>query len=112
MNTSNQVRLWAAQRLSAMVLAICVIVHLITIIYAVRSGLSADQILARTQGNVAWLAFYGIFVIAVSIHGPIGLRSVFSEWLGWRGRSADVFLLLLAVVLAWLGFGAVWGVYA
>jgi len=112
MNTSNQVRLWAAQRLSAMVLGICVIVHLITIIYAVRSGLSADQILARTQGNVAWFAFYGIFVIAVSIHGPIGLRSVLSEWLGWRGRSADIFLLVLAVVLAWLGFRAVWGVYA
>ena len=43
-----QVRLWAAQRLSAAVLALCVLVHLATLIYAVRGGLSAAEILGRT----------------------------------------------------------------
>jgi len=44
-NIRSQVLLWTAQRASAAVLALCVVVHLITIIYAVRNGLSAAEIL-------------------------------------------------------------------
>jgi len=103
--------LWVAQRASAGVLAICVVVHLATMIYAVQGGLSAAEILARTRGNHAWLAFYSVFVLAVAVHAPIGLRAVLSEWLGWRGRSRDVFVVVLAVVLALLGMRAVAAVY-
>jgi fumarate reductase subunit C len=94
------------------VLAVCVVVHLATVIYAVQGGLTAAEILGRTRGNVAWLAFYGVFVAAVSVHAPIGLRAVFTEWLRWRGRSRDVFLLLLAVCLAWTGMRAAAAVFA
>ena len=38
--------LWLAQRASALVLALCVVVHLITIIYATRGGLSRRRVLA------------------------------------------------------------------
>ena len=79
--------LWFAQRASAAVLALCVIVHLITIIYATRGGLSGAEILARTRGNGAWLAFYVVFVLAVAVHVPIGLRTIATEWLGWSGSS-------------------------
>src|SRR5690349_21947921 len=82
--------LWILQRASAAVLALCVSVHLFTIVYAVRGGLSAAEILARTRGNNAWLAFYSLFVLAVAVHAPIGLRAIAIEWLGWRGRSRDV----------------------
>jgi hypothetical protein len=44
--------LWTAQRASAAVLAVCVAVHLVTVVYAVRGGLSAAEILARTRGSV------------------------------------------------------------
>lgn len=104
--------LWIAQRASAAVLAICVTVHLATIIYAVQGGLSAAEILARTRGNAAWLAFYAVFVLAVTVHAPIGLRSVLIEWLGWRGRSRDVFLLGFAVLLGWMGLRAAIGVFS
>jgi fumarate reductase subunit C len=104
--------LWIAQRASAAVLAVCVAVHLVTIVYAVQGGLSAAEILARTRGNVAWLAFYSLFVLAVTIHAPIGLRPVLGEWLGWRGRSRELFLLLFAGFLAWAGMRAVVGVFA
>ena len=103
--------LWIAQRASAAVLALCVAVHLATIIYAVQRGLSAAEILGRTRGSVGWLAFYSVFVIAVSVHAPIGLRSVLIEWLRWRGRSRDVVLLFLAAVLAWMGMRAVLAVF-
>jgi fumarate reductase subunit C len=103
--------LWIAQRASAVVLAFCVLVHLVTIIYAVNGGLSGAEILGRTRGNAAWLAFYTLFVLAVSVHAPIGLRSIFIEWLKWRARSRDFFLLAFAALLAWLGLAAAFSVF-
>ena len=103
--------LWLMQRISAGVLALCVTVHLATIIYAVQGGLSAAEILARTRGNAGWFAFYSVFVLAVTVHVPIGLRSVCSEWLRWRGRSRDLALLLFAAFLAWAGMRTVVGVF-
>ena len=112
MSVRGETRLWIAQRASAAVLALCVLVHLATMIYAVRGGLTGAEILARTRGSGAWLAFYSVFVLAVTVHAPIGLRAVLGEWLGWRGRSRDVALLLFAMLLAWMGMHAVMTIYA
>jgi len=103
--------LWAAQRASAALLALCVVVHLATMIYAVHSGLSAAQILERTRGNPVWLGFYSVFLLAVVVHVPIGLRAVLSEWLGWRGVSRDWLLTAFGAALAWLGARAILGVF-
>jgi len=108
----TQAVLWVAQRASAAVLAVCVVVHLVTIIYAVQGGLTASEILARTRGNTAWLAFYSVFVLAVSIHAPIGLRSVCIEWLRWRGASRDLVLWVFSAILAWAGMRAVLALFA
>ena len=55
-----QAKLWYAQRISAMILGLCVSIHLIIIFYAIRGGLSAEEILGRTQGNIAFAVFYEI----------------------------------------------------
>jgi len=107
-----QTLLWIAQRASAAVLAVCVLVHLATIIYAVQGGLSAAEILGRTRGNVAWLIFYTVFVVAAAVHAPIGLRSVLGEWARWRDKSRDVALLLFSLLLLVMGMRAVLGVFA
>jgi fumarate reductase subunit C len=104
--------LWVAQRASAAVLAVCVAVHLATILYAVQGGLSGAEILGRTRGNLAWASFYTVFVLAAAVHAPIGLRAVLGEWLGWRGRSRDAALALLALALLAMGLRAVAGVFA
>jgi fumarate reductase subunit C len=106
-NAPWEARLWLAQRLSAMVLALCVVVHLLTMIVVVRQGLSAEAILGRTRGSAGWGTFYALFVIAVSVHAPIGLRTVLGEWARWRGRSANVACALAAVILMVLGLRAV-----
>ena len=111
MNVKAQAVLWIAQRASAAVLGVCVLVHLATMIYAVRGGLAAADILARTRGNRAWFAFYALFVLAIVVHVPIGLRAVLGEWLGWRGASREAALVLLAVFLAFFGMKAVFGVF-
>jgi fumarate reductase subunit C len=103
--------LWVAQRASAAVLALCVLVHLATMIYAVRGGLTGAEILSRTHGNRAWLVFYSVFVLAVAVHAPIGLRPVLAEWLGWRGASREIVLAAFAIVLVVLGARAVMGVF-
>ena len=109
MNTRSQVLLWGAQRASAMLLAVCVLVHLITIIYAVRHGLSAAEILGRTRGSVAWALFYALFVVAVAVHAPIGMRNILAEF-GWRGRGVDVLMFVLALTLVMWGMRAVMAV--
>ncbi len=111
MNIRTQVLLWGAQRISAMVLALCVVVHLVTMIYAVRNGLTAAEILGRTQGNFAWAAFYTLFVAAVAVHAPIGLRTILSETLGWRGRSLEIAVLAAGIALALWGWRAVYAVF-
>ena len=112
MNARTQVLLWGAQRASAAVLAACVLVHLVTIIYAVRNGLSAAEILDRTRGSVTWTLFYATFVAAVAVHAPIGLRNVLAETCRWRGRSLDVSMLVAAAALAVWGWRAVYAVVA
>lgn len=111
MSARAQTLLWVAQRASAAVLGFCVLVHLATMVYAVRGGLTAAEILSRTRGSAAWLAFYALFVLAIVVHVPIGLRAVLGEWFRWRGASRDAALLLLALLLAFFGMRAVFGVF-
>jgi fumarate reductase subunit C len=103
--------LFLAQRATAVVLAFAVAVHLGTILYAVRGGLTAADMLARTHGNLWFLVFYGVFVVAVAIHAPIGLRNIMREWTAWRGTSLDIALALFAVLLLALGLRAVFAVF-
>ena len=110
MSARREAMLWVVQRATAVALAFCVVVHLATIIYAVRGGLSAGEILARTRGSLAWAAFYGVFVIAAAAHGSIGLRTVAIEWLGLRKSTAAVLMLASALTVAVLGLQAVYAV--
>jgi len=95
------------QRGSAAVLALCVVVHLATIIYAVRHTLTAEAIVARMHVSLFWPAFYALFVVAVAIHAPLGLRAIADEWLGLRGRATDAVLAVFALVLLGGGLYAV-----
>ena len=111
MSARRETILWVGQRVTAVVLAVCVLVHLATIIYAVRGGLTAAEILARTRGSTAWAAFYVIFVLAVAVHGAIGLRTVAAEWLGFRGEAAEFLMTVVGLLLAVMGLRAVVAVF-
>ena len=107
MSARREVVFWVAQRATAVVLALCVLVHLVTMIYAIRNGLTAAEILGRTRGNLAWGAFYSVFVIAAAIHGAIGLRTIAAEWLRWRGESAELATTIVGFALTIAGLRAV-----
>ena len=63
------------------------------------------------HANPAWPAFYVLFVVAVAVHAPLGLRTIADEWLGLRGRSTDAVLTLLALVLLGGGLYAVFALW-
>jgi fumarate reductase subunit C len=101
---------YALQRLSAAVLAPLVLIHIIGMIIAIQGGISAEEILGRTQGSWLWGGFYGLFVIAAGIHISVGLNNILSEWTSMsRGLVAGIAhgYATLAIVL---GFRAVYAV--
>lgn len=102
-----EVWLFIIQRLTAMVLGPLVIVHLATMIYAIQGGLTAAEIMGRTQGSLTWGLVYGLFVTAAALHGAIGLRQIAREVLQWRGAAMNVAALVFCVGILCLGFQAV-----
>jgi fumarate reductase subunit C len=104
------VRLYLLQRLSAMVMAPLVLGHLALIVYAVQGGLSAAEILGRTQGSAFWAAYYGLFVLAVSVHAAIGLRVIAAETFGLRGTATGWIMVAVFLVLLLTGARAVYAV--
>ena len=105
-----QAKLWYAQRISAMVLGLCVAIHLLIMFYAIRGGLTAGEILGRTQGNWFFAIFYEVFVLACLVHAPIGLANILRENFP---RSPGLSLLpwVLAALILGLGTAAVIGVF-
>lgn len=112
MNTRTQTLLWLVQRLSGAVLALTVAAHLVTLTYAVRGGLTAAEIIDRVQGNVAWLAFYSVFVAAAAIHAPLGLRVILYETTPLKAPLPGMLASLFGIALALLGWRAAFLLFA
>jgi len=104
------IRLYMAQRLSAMVMAPLVLTHIVVMIIAIQGGLSAAEILGRTQGSVFWFLFYGLFVAAASLHGAIGLRVIMHEVTGLRGAGLTTLTWGAFALFSVMGARAVWAV--
>ena len=102
--------LFVLQRLTALLLLPLIIGHLIVILYAVKGGLTSAEILARTQGSLWWGLFYGLFVVAVAIHAPIGLRNILKEWTPLSRVASGWLSLAFGLVLLRLGARAIQGV--
>jgi fumarate reductase subunit C len=107
----TEARLWLAQRVSAMVLGITVVVHLSTIILAVRGGLSAAEIVDRVAGNIGWTVFYTVFVLAIAVHAPIGLRAVLNEMTKLSPKRVDLLCFIAAVFLVVMGMRTILDFY-
>ena len=106
MSARIEVHMWIAQRATAAVLALAVIVHIATVVYAVRGGLTAIEIIERVQGNIGWLLFYVVFVFAAAVHGALGLRTVLAESTVLRGVLLNGLIVLFAIAMVVLGWRA------
>ena len=106
------VRLYILQRATAALMVPLIAVHLVTMLYAIHGGLSAAEILGRTRASWGWALFYGVFVLAASVHGAIGVRAVAVEWTTLRGCGLDVAMWAFGATLLLLGLRAVMAVVA
>ncbi|WP_238534292.1 hypothetical protein [Advenella kashmirensis] len=52
-----EMKLFLLQRLTAMIMVPFIFVHIGVIMYAVRGGLSAEEILGAYPGQRVWIAF-------------------------------------------------------
>ncbi|MBX2878602.1 MAG: succinate dehydrogenase [Granulosicoccus sp.] len=87
-----------------------VIVHIIVMIVATQGGLTAAEILGRTQGSLVWLLFYGAFVFIAAVHAAIGLRVILHEWLSIKGYMLNLISLCIGTILILMGIKAVMSV--
>ena len=106
----TELRLYLLQRVSAMIMAPLVLLHLGVMIYAIQGGLSAEEILGRTRGSLFWAAIYGLFVLAVAIHAAVGLRNILREWCQIRGAVLDSLTWIFCFGLLLMGWRAVYAV--
>lgn len=103
----TELRLYIIQRTTALMMVPFILTHLFIIFYATSNGLSAAEILGRTQGSIGWALFYGAFVLLASAHGAIGLRAILREW-GRLGTTAcNLASAAFAALLVALGARAV-----
>jgi fumarate reductase subunit C len=105
-------RAYLLQRLSALIMAPLVVTHLALIVYAIRGGLSASEIVARTHGSIGWATFYTIFVVAAATHAGIGVSNVLAEWSPLGRRAAVLFGHAFGLLILLLGLRAVYAVIA
>jgi len=103
--------LWLAQRISAAVLAVCIAVHIATMIIAMQGGLSTAEIAGRVAGNPVWLAFYGVFLGAVTVHAPIGIRTVLLETTSLSENRVRLLTMLMGLFVAVLGVRTIYGLF-
>ncbi|MDP6875815.1 MAG: succinate dehydrogenase [Alphaproteobacteria bacterium] len=102
--------LWLLQRGTAVLLAVFVVIHFVTIVLTIGHGVSAGAIAARVADNGLFLLFYGLFAVSAALHGCIGLRNILRELTG-AGRAADLVSLAACALLLWLGLRAAFGLY-
>ena len=104
------VRLYLWQRATAAAMVPLVLVHIAVIFYATRNGMTAADILSRTHGSIVWASYYGLFIVAASIHASIGVRNVLTEWSPLTDRRAGLLAVAFGLLLAMLGARAVFAV--
>ena len=105
-------RLYLLQRITAMIMAPLVLLHLGVMIVAIQGGLDSAEILSRTRGSLFWGGTYGLFVLAVSVHAAIGIRVVLFEWLSIKDLKLTLVSWLVFTLLLMMGARAVYAVVA
>ncbi len=103
--------LFRVQRISAFGLLPFLLVHLVLVVSLGQSELSAGELLAQTHGNVFWLVFYGVFLLLVSVHAPIGLWQILRPLTGLPRALKIALSVGLALSIVAPGALALLGLY-
>ena len=101
---------WLGQRVTAVVIFVTILVHLVLTHYVAIGELSYDNIAERLATG-AVLANDVLLLVAVVYHALNGVRMVVLDWgLSGRGvrRGFDAFLWVVGIVAVVYGIWALW----
>jgi fumarate reductase subunit C len=104
MTPKQEIRLYVLQRLTALILAPLVIIHIGVMIYAVQDGLSTAEMLGRTRSSVLWPVMYSLFFLAAGTHGAIGFRNILLEITSLPQRPVNTLSGGLLFIILLFGF--------
>jgi fumarate reductase subunit C len=101
MKAKQEARLYVLQRLTALIMAPLVMLHIYIMIVAVQDGVTTSEILARTRASLFWPILYAVFLAAAAVHGSIGFRNILHEMTALPAStisrlSAGLLILILA----------------
>jgi len=111
MSLTTEERLWRLSRLSAAGLALCVMLHMTLIIAIMHRGVSAADILHRAHTHPEWLLFYSLFLLCISLHAALGIRTLLTEWINPGKRACLLLSALFGLILLAMGARALCGVF-
>jgi len=89
--------LWLGQRLSALLIAVGLVLHLAAIHLTPGAGVSFREVAARLA-SPGWRAFEAAFLVAVTFHAVGGLRIIVEDYV--TTPLLRRYVLLLLVILA------------
>jgi succinate dehydrogenase hydrophobic anchor subunit len=101
---------WLGQRVTAALVIVTILVHLVLTHYVALGHLSYDNIAARLAGG-AVLVNDIVLLLAVVFHGLNGVRMVVLDWgLANRGgrRVFDIALWIVGILAIVYGIWALW----
>ena len=101
---------WLGQRVSAVLVIVTIMIHLVLTHYVAIGQLSYANIGARLAGGVVVVNDI-VLLVAVVFHGLNGLRMVVLDWglAGSGGRRVfDIALWLVGIVAVVFGIWALW----
>jgi succinate dehydrogenase hydrophobic anchor subunit len=101
---------WLGQRITAALVIVTILVHLVLTHYVAIGHLSYDNIGDRLAGG-AVVVNDVVLLVAVVFHGLNGLRMVVLDWglgSGVRRRVFDVALWLVGILAIVYGIWALW----
>ncbi|MFH0809980.1 MAG: succinate dehydrogenase, hydrophobic membrane anchor protein [Pseudomonadota bacterium] len=96
--------LWLAQRVSALLLVVGLVVHLVAIHLGLAAGLSFRAVSARLA-LPGWRLFEAAFLVAVTWHALGGLWLIIEDYVPLPQVRRVLFYLLLALGAELLGTG-------
>lgn len=98
---------WFLQRLTALILAVCLVIHIVVVHFSFAEIISFDAVARRIKADNFWVFFYIVFLSTTLFHGLNGLYEIINDYAPSRN---------LRLVLAWLFWiigilAFAWGVY-
>lgn len=79
MNNNLTLIRWFLQRLTALLLVIILVVHII-VTHFTSGSINFETVVQRIQSSIFWLIFYSLFLLSALFHGINGVYGIIEDY--------------------------------